>query len=44
MENAVGNLKDDKLWLDALAAKYEGGKPFGKEEWDWLLGHCQVWI
>ena len=44
MENAVGNLRDNKLWLDALAAKFEGGEPFGKKEWDQLLGHCQVII
>ena len=44
MENAVGNLRDNKLWLDALAAKFEGGEPFGKREWDQLLGHCQVMI
>ena len=44
MENAVGNEVDCKLWLDALAAKFEGGKPFGKKEWDQLLGHCQVKI
>lgn len=44
MENAVGNVRDNKLWLDALAAKFEGGEPFGKREWDQLLGHCQVTI
>ncbi|KAL6717844.1 hypothetical protein ACLMJK_003929 [Lecanora helva] len=42
MENAVGNMKDDQLWLDAIEAKFEGGKPFGKKDWDRLLGHCQA--
>ena len=42
MENAMTNLPDNELWMDALAAKFEGGKPFGKTEWDQLLGHCQV--
>ena len=42
MENTFTNLSDSELWLDALAAKFEGGKPFEKKEWDQLLGHCQV--
>ena len=34
---------DCKLWLDALKAKYDGvGKIAGREEFDRLLGHCQV--
>lgn len=33
------------MWLKALAAKFDGqGKPFGREEFDQLLGHCQVGI
>ena len=42
MENVYLNELDCKLWMDALAAKYDGGKPFGRKEWDQLLGHCQV--
>ena len=42
MENAMTNLSDNELWMDALAVKFEGGKPFGRKEWDQLLGHCQV--
>lgn len=31
------------MWLQALRAKYDGvGKPFGRVEFDQLLGHCQV--
>lgn len=31
------------MWIEALEAKYEGkGKPFGRTEWDQLLGHCQA--
>jgi hypothetical protein len=30
-------------WLKALKAKYESqGRPFGREEWDDLLGECSV--
>jgi hypothetical protein len=33
------------MWLDAMRAKFEGeGKPFGKAEFDQLLGHCQVCV
>ena len=36
---------DNKMWLDAANAKFKGkGKPFGRKEFDQLLGHCQVWI
>lgn len=31
------------MWLEALKAKYDGcGKPYGRAEFDKLLGHCQV--
>lgn len=31
------------MWLEALRAKYDGvGKPYGREEFDKLLGHCQA--
>ena len=29
------------MWLEALDAQ-EGGKPWGRKDWDALLGHCQV--
>lgn len=31
------------MWVAAYRAKFHGeGKPFGKAEWDQLLGHCMV--
>ncbi|KAL1635398.1 hypothetical protein SLS56_001823 [Neofusicoccum ribis] len=36
------NPPDCLMWSDALAAKYDGEGTFGKEQWDQLLGHCQV--
>ncbi len=35
--------QDCEMWLDAMRAKFKGvGKPFGRAEFDQLLGHCQV--
>jgi hypothetical protein len=40
---AFENPQDSEMWLDAMRAKYDGrGKPFGRAEFDRLLGHCQV--
>jgi Sulfotransferase domain len=40
---ALDNPQDSEMWLDAMLAKYDGrGKPFGRAEFDCLLGHCQV--
>jgi len=37
------NPPDVGMWVEALDAKYKGvGKPYGKEEFDKLLGHCMV--
>lgn len=37
------NPRDAELWVEALDAKLRGvGKPYGKGEWDALLGHCQA--
>lgn len=37
------NPRDCEMWLEALQAKYDGkGKPFGREQFDQLLGHCQA--
>lgn len=37
------NPRDSDMWVEAYEAKFEGkGKPFGKEDWDQLLGHCEV--
>ncbi|KAI4278723.1 MAG: hypothetical protein L6R38_005178 [Xanthoria sp. 2 TBL-2021] len=42
MANAMNNPKDNELWLDAINAKTQGGKHFGREQWDQRLGHCQA--
>ena len=51
MDSAINNPQDNDLWLRALATKYPDHplsrgyeRGFGKEEWDQLLGHCQVGI
>lgn len=37
------NPRDSDMWVEAFEAKHEGkGKPFVKEDWDQLLGHCMV--
>jgi len=39
----LANFRDAEMWLEALDAKYNpqnGLKPFGRAEWDQLLGHC----
>jgi hypothetical protein len=37
------NPMDCDMWLEALKAKYDHqGRPYGREEFDKLLGHCQV--
>lgn len=37
------NPLDVSMWVEAIDAKYSGvGKPYGKEEFDKLLGHCMV--
>jgi hypothetical protein len=31
------------MWIEAMNAKFKGiGRPYGKEQWDALLGHCQA--
>jgi hypothetical protein len=35
------NARDSDLWLEAFQAKWDGaGAPFGRAQWDQLLGHC----
>ena len=37
------NTKDADMWVEALAAKFEGkGKQWGREEFDQIFGHCMV--
>lgn len=41
--NVLGNVRDADMWMDALDAKFNPEstkKPFGKTEFDQLLGHC----
>ncbi|KAI9858733.1 MAG: hypothetical protein M1830_006329 [Pleopsidium flavum] len=43
MQCVLENPLDAVMWSEALDAKYFGkGKPFEREEWDMLLGHCQA--
>jgi hypothetical protein len=43
MLSIISNPPDIALWREAIDAKYYGiGKPYGKAEWDALLGHCMV--
>lgn len=35
--------RDCEMWLEGLRAKFDGvGKPFGRAEFDKLLGHTEV--
>ena len=44
MDSIFENPPDCEMWQDAFAAKYHNkGKKFEREDWDKLLGHCQVW-
>jgi hypothetical protein len=39
------NPKDAEMWVEAFDAKFEGkGKPWGREEFDQVLGHCMVFL
>lgn len=43
MKSVYENPPDVGLWRQAILAKFQGqGKPFEKEQWDQLLGHCQA--
>lgn len=43
MDCLFENPSDIDLWRQAFLAKFKGqGKPFEKEQWDQLLGHCQA--
>lgn len=39
---SVHNPPDCLMWMDALAAKYDGVGKFERKDWDQLLGHCQA--
>jgi hypothetical protein len=37
------NPPEAEMWAEAANARFNGrGTPYGREEWDQLLGHCQV--
>lgn len=42
-QTILNNPRDNEMWQEALDAKFSknGGKPYGREEFDKLLGHCQ---
>jgi hypothetical protein len=43
MNCSIENPPDALMWMDALAAKYDGkGKPFTRDDWDQLLGNAQA--
>ncbi|OAR02278.1 hypothetical protein LLEC1_05426 [Akanthomyces lecanii] len=43
MNCSIENPSDALMWMDALAAKYDGkGPKFTRAEWDQLLGHAQA--
>ncbi|KAG9242749.1 P-loop containing nucleoside triphosphate hydrolase protein [Calycina marina] len=43
MSCSIDNPPDALMWMDALAAKYDGtGPAFTREDWDQLLGNCQA--
>ena len=43
MDCLFENPPDMDLWRRAFLAKFKNqGAPFGKEQWDQLLGHCQA--
>ncbi|TVY82196.1 hypothetical protein LSUE1_G002217 [Lachnellula suecica] len=44
MESIVkDNPRDEDMWVEAMEAKYENkGKPYTREDWDKLLGHCMA--
>ncbi|KAI9703735.1 MAG: hypothetical protein M1836_007505 [Candelina mexicana] len=43
MESVFTNPQEAVMWREAAEAKWFGvGKPFGRKEFDMLLGHCQA--
>jgi hypothetical protein len=40
----IENPPDSDMWVEAFEAKFEGKGTFGKQDWDQLLGHCQVCV
>lgn len=43
MLETLYNPPDTRMWQEAIDAQFYGqGKRFGREQWDQLLGDCQV--
>jgi hypothetical protein len=43
MLRGLSNPLEVEMWREAIEAKFHGkGKPYGREEWDQLLGRYQV--
>ncbi|KAJ7457730.1 P-loop containing nucleoside triphosphate hydrolase protein [Mycena latifolia] len=43
MQDVLADPREADFWTEAIDAKFEGkGTPFGRAEWDQLLGHCQA--
>ncbi|KAJ6562695.1 hypothetical protein DFH09DRAFT_984937 [Mycena vulgaris] len=43
MQSVFTNPPEADMWIEAINARFFGqGKPYGREEWDQLLGHCQA--
>ncbi|KAJ7606809.1 efflux pump antibiotic resistance protein [Roridomyces roridus] len=42
MINTHRNIRDFDMWMEAVAAKYDGKGKFGRAEFDKLLGHCMA--
>jgi hypothetical protein len=43
MVQGFSNPLEVEMWIEAIEAKFHGkGKPYGREEWDQLLGRYQV--
>ncbi|KAJ7457748.1 hypothetical protein FB451DRAFT_1047209 [Mycena latifolia] len=43
MQTVLANPIEVEMWTEAVDAKFFGkGKPYGREEWDQLLGNCQA--
>jgi hypothetical protein len=43
--SVMANIRDCDMWCDAIEAKYEptlDRKPFGRTEFDQILGHCEA--
>ena len=43
MASCIQNPPDCAMWTEAINAKFNKlGKAYEREDWDKLLGHCQV--